>query len=183
MYYILSILFGVIPDVLYFTLFFIFTKNIKEKRIKLFFLVSIFYFICLIIKKWILIGYLFFMVSMYFILKLLYKDKTQIIDVFIIGIAYLWQTILSAILLIFLKRDLSNYYFLYIINLILMFIPFILYKNFNLFYKKYCKFWNRNDAEKRPIKSITLRNISLILLNSLILILNMTIINIINFYK
>ena len=183
MYYILSILFGVIPDALYFTLFFVFTKNLKEKRIRLFLLISIFYFMCLIIQQWIFVHYLLFLALMYVILKILYKEKTQIIDVFIIGLAYLWQTILSAILLIFLQKDLSNYYFLYIINLVAMYMPFIFKNKFNVIYKKYCRFWNRNDNEKRPIKSITLRNISLILLNSLILILNMTIINIINFYK
>ena len=46
MYYLVSILFGLIPEVLYFTLFITYTKNIKEKRIKLILLISIAYFLC-----------------------------------------------------------------------------------------------------------------------------------------
>lgn len=180
-YYILSILFGLIPDVLYFTLFLTYVKNLKEKRIMLFLLIAISYAVCMIIPQYDILCYLLFMALVYSSLKILYKTKAQIIDVFIIGIAYLWQVILSLILPIFAMTDLSNYYILYIINLVLLFSPFIFKNKFHTMYKKYCRFWNRNDAEKRPIKSITLRNISLILLNGLILLLNMTIINIINF--
>ena len=180
---LLSIIMGLVPDVLYFTLFLIYTKNLKEKRIKLFLLIGISYFLCILIQKWQLLFYMLFIVCIYLSLKILYKKKAQIIDIFIIGISYLWQTTLSVILLFFLNRNLSNYYLLYILSRILLFTPFIFKNKFNILYNKYCKFWNRNDKEKRPIKSITLRNISLILLNSLILILNMTIINIINFYK
>ena len=180
-YYLSSILFGLIPDVLYFTLFFTFIKNLKEKRMLLFLLIAISYFICMTVQQYNILYYLLFIILVYGDLKLLYKAKTQIIDIFIIGIAYLWQVILSLILPIFAAKDLSNYYTLYIINLILLFSPFVFKNKFNIIYKKYCRFWNRNDNEKRSIKSITLRNISLILLNGLILVLNMTIINIINF--
>ena len=183
MFYLLSIIFGLIPDVLYFTLFFIVVKNLKEKRIKLFLLIALSYFICMTIQQWNILCYLFFMISIYGILKLLYRKQIQVIDIFIIGLSYLWQIIISLILSTFLKEDLSNYYILYVLNLILMFSPFVFKNKFNILYKKYCKFWNRCDNEKRPIKSITLRNISLILFNSLIFILNMIVINIINFYK
>lgn len=183
MFYLLSIIFGLVPDVLYFTLFLIFTKNLKEKRLKLFLLISISYFLCILVQMWQFIFYMLFMICIYLSLKLLYKRKTQIIDIFVIGISYLWQTILSGILLICLKNNILNYYILYVIIRIILFMPFIFKDKFNLLYKKYCKFWNRNDKEKRPIKSVTLRNISLILFNSLIFVLNLTIINIINFYK
>ena len=181
MYYLLSIVLGLIPDVLYFTLFLTFIKNLKEKRIVLFLLIAMSYFICMIIQQYNILCYLFFTVLIYGSLKVLYKEKTQIIDIFIIGISYLWQAILSLILPIFASRDLSNYYILYVINLILLFCPFVFRNKFHIMYKKYCKLWNRNDSEKRLIKSITLRNISLILFNGLILILNVIIINIINF--
>lgn len=183
MYYVLSVFLGLIPEVLYFTLFISYTKNIKEKRVKLFLLISVAYFVCMLIQQYQLIYYIIFVLLIYLILKLLYKKKTQIIDVFIIGLSYLWITLLSIILFVLLKNDLSNYYMLYIVDRIFLFLPFLFKSKFNILYKKYCNLWNRNDKEKRPIKSITLRNISLILLNSVIFFLNIVIINIINFIK
>lgn len=182
-YYILSIIFGLIPEVLYFTLFLIFTKNLKEKRLKLFLLIAISYFICIVVQQWQLLFYLMLIGFIYLTLKILYKQKTQIIDVFIISLAYLWIAILSTILLPLLNHNEYSFYVLSIIDRILLFVPFVFKNNFNKLYKKYCNLWNRNDAEKRPIKSITLRNISLILLNGFILLLNITMINIVNFYK
>ncbi len=183
MYYLISILFGLIPEVLYFTLFITYTKNIKEKRIKLFLLIAISYFLCILVQSFQILFYILLIVLIYMSLKILYKEKVQIIDIFIISIDYLWIAILSTLLLILLNEDKSNYYLLYIIDRILLFVPFIFKNKFSVLYKKYCRLWNRNDKEKRPIKSITLRNISLILLNGFILLLNITMINIINIFK
>lgn len=183
MYYILSILLGLIPEVLYFTLFLTFTKNIKEKRIKLFLLISISYILCVLIQQWQLLFYLLWGLSIYIFLKILYKEKVQIIDIFIISLAYFWVALISLICLIFLKENYSNFIVLSIIARIFLFIPFIFKNKFNFLYKKYCKLWNRNDNEKRPIKSITLRNVSLILLNGFIFLANITIINVTNFIK
>ena len=44
MYYLLSIVLGLIPEVLYFTLFLSYTKNLKGKKIRLFVLTFILYF-------------------------------------------------------------------------------------------------------------------------------------------
>lgn len=183
MYYLLSILLGLIPEVLYFTLFLIYTKNLKSKKLKLFLSIAIVYFMCILIQQWKILFYILFIVLVYLCLKLLYKNKTQIIDIFIIMISHLWLAILSFILIFFVKKDMSNYVFVSIIDRILLFSIFIFKNKFNKIYKLYCKLWNRNDKEKRPIKSITLRNVSLILLNSFIFFLNIAIINIINFQK
>ena len=181
MYYLISILFGLIPEVLYFTLFITYTKNIKEKRIKLFLLIVIAYFICITILQYQVLCDIMFIITMYLILKLLYKNKTQIIDIFIITISYFWLLLLSFLLMNFANKDLSNYMFLYFIQRILMFSIFIFKNKFNNIYKKYCKLWNRNDNEKRIIKSITLRNLSLILLNVFIFASDIILKNIIQF--
>lgn len=180
---LLSILLGLIPEVLYFTLFITYTKNIKAKRIKLFLLISIAYCLCILIQRWQILFYLLWIVFTYLALRLLYKNKVQIIDIFIISLAYLWLVLISLICLLFLKEDFSNYVLLSIIARIFLFLPFIFKNKFNILYKKYCKLWNRNDKEKRPIKSITLRNVSIILLNGFIFLANITIINITNFIK
>lgn len=183
MYFLASVLFGLIPEVLYFTLFIIYTKNIKEKRVKLYLLISIAYMICVFIQKWKVLYYISWIVLVYIAMKILYKKKVQIIDIFIISLSYLWLMGLSLVLINFAKKDFSNYTLILIIQRILLFMPFIFRNKFNVLYKKYCKLWNRNDKEKRPIKSITLRNISLILLNVFIFLMSITFINIMNFLQ
>lgn len=183
MYYLISILFGLIPEVLYFTLFLIYTKNIKEKRIKLFLLISIAYFLCMLVQQYNVIYYILLIALVYIIMKILYKNKTQIIDVFVFSLSTVYLTLLSYLGFILFNDDLSNYYTLYTIARILLFVPFIFKNKFNLLYKKYCKLWNRNDKEKRPIKSITLRNISLIIINIVIFFMNVYAISIIKFLK
>lgn len=183
MRFLLSIVMGLIPEVLFFTLFITYTKNIKEKRIKLFLLISLAYCLCILIQNLQVIYYMLWIVLVYFAMKLLYKKKVQIIDIFVITIAYMWLMVVSMILMNFALKDLSNYVLIYAIGRIILFMPFIFRNKFNILYKKYCKLWNRNDKEKRPIKSITLRNISLILLNIFIFVMNIVFINIMNFLK
>ena len=183
MYYLISVFLGLLPEVLYFTLFLSFTKNLKEKRIKLFLLIALSYTLCIFISQYKILFYIIFMFMCYISLKILYKSKTQIIDVFIISVSSIYLTFATFIASLFIKEDLSNYILCYILSRILIFIIFIFKNKFNILYNKYKSLWNRNDAEKRPIKSITLRNISLILLNSFIFLLNIAIINILDFIK
>lgn len=170
MYYLVSILLGMIPEVLYFTLFLIYTKDLKDKKFRLFGLISIAYIINIILCDYNVIYNVIFIFLVYLILKLLYKKKTQIIDVFIIIYGSCYLTILS--FLVCFAYDIKTYWICYVIDKILLFSIFIFKKQFNKLYKKYCKYWNRNDKVKKPIKSITLRNISLILMNSIIFIMN-----------
>ena len=183
MYYLISVLFGLIPEVLFITLFLSFAKGIKEKRIKLFFIVSIVYFLSMLIQQYKTIYYVMFIFLLYLSLKLVYKKKTQIIDLFVASIPFMWISILSYLCFLILNKDLSNYYILYIVDRIVLYLPLIFSKHFNKIYKKYCKLWNRNDKEKRPIKSITLRNISLLIINITIFLMNLYVISIINFIK
>lgn len=183
MYYLISILLGLIPEVLFLTLFLIKTKNIKEKRIKLFIIISIFYFLSMLIQQYKTIFYVLFIFLLYLSLKIVYKDRTQIIDLFVASIPFMWISLLSYICFLFLKEDLSNYYLLYIIDRIFLYLPLLFGKYLNKVYKIYCKLWNRNDKEHRPIKSITLRNISLLVVNITIFFMNLYVISIINFIK
>ena len=178
LFYIVSVVLGLIPEVLFFTLFIAYTKNIKEKRIKLFILISIIYFFCMLIQMYKLVYYISFIVLFYIVLKILYKQKTQIIDMFVITFAFFYVSIISYIFYLFLKDDKTYYYLFYILDRVLLFIPFIFKNKLNIIYKNYCRLWNRNDKEKRPIKSITLRNISLIAINFIIIFMNIYIISI-----
>lgn len=175
MYYVIGVVLGLIPEVLYFTLFLSKIKNLTGKRVKLFLLTSIAYLLCIMIQQYKILYYILFIVSVYVILKLLYKKKTQIIDIFIISILAIYLTITSYICFKFVTEDFSNYFLYLFIHRIILFFPLIFGKGFNKLYKKYYSLWNRNYNRKQPVKSITLRNISLILLNLFIFILNLII--------
>lgn len=176
-----SILLGLIPEVLYFTLSIIFFKNIKEKRGWLIFLTSIAYFLCMFIRKYQIVYYVLFIAALYGILKILYKDKVQKIDIFVISLFSIYLTVISYLCSINFKEDLSNYYILYVVDRTLLFLPFVFKNKYHKLYQLYCTLWNRNDQEKRIIKSITLRNISLIIINIAIVFMNIYAVSFIKF--
>lgn len=170
MQYLISIFLGMLPEIIYFTLFLIHTKDLREKKLKLGLLIGLVYVLCITISLYKLLYYVAFIFLVYLVLKLLYKKKAQIIDIFIIMYGSFYLTILSY--LVYFAHDMTSYFICYAINRLLLFVPFIFRKHFNKLYKKYCKYWNRNDKINRPIKSITLRNISLILINCIIFFMN-----------
>ncbi|MCI8481773.1 MAG: hypothetical protein HFJ27_01465 [Clostridia bacterium] len=178
-----SIILGLLPEVLFFTLYLTFTKNIKEKRVKLFFLITLAYVVCILVKRYEFIYYLVFVAVLYGILKILYKEKTQIIDVFIIMYAEIYLGIVSFLFSSLFEQDLSNYWFILGVNRIILFLPFLFKNKLHILYNQYCLLWNRNDNEKRRIKSITLRNISLIIINVAIFVMNIYLTSIFRFMK
>lgn len=183
MYYLIGFLLGLIPEVLFMTLFLSFTKGIKEKKWLLALCLTISYLILIFIRQYKIFLYVLFIFLIYVSLKITYKKKAQIIDLFVGSVPFMWISIISYICFLFLKDDYSNYYILYGIDRIVLFIPLLFKKQLNVLYKTYCKLWNRNDAEKRPIKSITLRNISLLVINITIFLMNVYVISVINFIR
>ena len=159
-------------EALYFSLFLIFGKNIKEKRL-LFISIMIFEYLALkcFIKYniWFQIIYTF----MSFVnLKILYKEKAQITDIFLFAIASIILTIISIISAFIAYYIINNYYVGLVINRIILFFIFYITKDsIPKFYKKFKYYWNRRKTNIR-IKSLTLRNISIILFNFMFYILN-----------
>ena len=182
-YYIISILFGLVPEVLYFYLFLIYTKNIKEHRIKLLIFILISYTLCVLLAPYKEIYYIGFIVLIYCSLKIIYNKKTQIIDIFVFSISTISLSFIGFICSRFVNNNYIIYYICAFVNRILLFVPFIFKDKFNILYKKYCSLWNRNYEKKQPIKSITLRNISLIILNIFIFIMNIISVSMTNFIK
>lgn len=175
--FIFSLIFGLIPETLYFTLFLIFAKNIKEKKIKLFLLISLSYILCMMFIRYKLLLYVIFIFSLYMILKILYNKKAIITDIFLVSISVLILAITSYGYYFFRTNLQISGFISYMIVRLILFIILILIKNkINKLYNIYCRFWNRNDKENRPIKSITLRNISLTIMNLLIILMNIFII-------
>lgn len=166
--FIISLLFGMLPEVLFVTLSVIFVKDIKKNRLKLFSLLAIGYILLIMICRYQLLFYLGYIVYVYIVLKKLYKSK--VIDLFVVSVISAYLTLMS-----FLSFKLVDTYMLaYIINRLLLFIPiFLLNYRLNDAYNIYYKLWDRHDGSK--IKSLTVRNISLILTNIFIVLLNVAI--------
>lgn len=85
---LMSVLLGMLPEVLYFTLFLKYTKNLQEKTVKLGLLIGIAYILCMFMQRYQVVYYIIFIALIYVILKLLYKDKAQVTDIFIIATSY-----------------------------------------------------------------------------------------------
>lgn len=175
-----SILLGIIPDSIFITFFIIMIKQIRNKRIILFILISLSYAICMVVKRYDIVYYILFIVLIYFSIYLLYKDKSNITDTFLIGFSLLYMFLTSLIASSFMKDNLENYYICLLFNKVLLIIPFIFSSKIRTIYNKYNEYWDRNDNEKRPIKSISVRNISLILLNVLMFFIYLTTLSIIH---
>lgn len=174
---LLEIFFGLMPEAIYFSLFMIFAKKLDKNRI-LFAIIMIFEYLGL--KHFIKFNMLFqfiYTIMVYVNLKVLYKDKTIITDVFVFMIASLILIVFSAISYgicsLIIKDMYISFYVALIINRILMFFTLYIIRNkLPEFYKNYKFFWNRHRETSVKIKSLTLRNISIILFNVMFYIIN-----------
>lgn len=172
--FIVSLIFGAGIDSLYYYLYISKIKNIKNNNLILYILIFIGYVILYMLLQYKLYLYLIFYIYIYIILKYIYKS--QINDFFITIFLDLYFIIIS-ILCYFL---IPNYLVALLIDKIMLFIPLIFINKIKKLYKFYCKLWNRNREAKMPIKSLTLRNISLFLLNILILASDLLLVHLIN---
>lgn len=163
---VFSILLGILPEALFYTFFIDFCKNIKGIRFKLFVVTLIEYSILSIIVKYSAWTYILLILMIYINLLILNKQKVEeIIDLFIILIGYIYLCVNSIICFKLVNQDFSNYYLILFINRITLVLPVFFKNKINTVYSKYKSLWNINKEEKVPIKSLTIRNISLVVLN------------------
>ena len=162
-------------EAIYFSLFLIFGKGIKNKKLLF---IGIMVFQYLILKQFIKFNVLFQIIYTFlsFInLKVLYKDKAQITDIFLFASASLILIVLSIACAVFVPLFGIKYIIMLIINRILMFLVLFLIKNkIENLYKKFYLKWNRNKNNTTGIKSLTLRNISVIVFNLMFYIINIS---------
>ena len=169
----LELLIGQIPEAIYFALFMIFVKGLKEKRFLFTILMVVEY---ILLKQFIHFNIQFqvcYTFITYIILKLLYFEKAQIIDVFTLGIA---SVILIAFSIVFSIPKLLfpiDYIYCVVCCRIALFLMLILLNNrLNVIQKVYKKLWNRNDKVEKKIKTTTFRSINLVLFNILFYVIN-----------
>lgn len=169
----LSIIFCTIPDTIYYYLMIKNIKNLKSSK-KLYLLIFVGYIFIYMVFQYNLYLYLVFYIYIYWILKLLFKSKIN--DFFLMLFVDFYYIILSIICYFLIP----NYFLAYLLNKILLFIPLIFKNKLRKMYILYTKMWNRNREVKQPLKSITLRNICVVLLNITIVILNFCLLYLLN---
>ena len=149
---------GAVMQPIYFALFLIFTKKIKDKRLL---------FISIMILEHFILKYacklhytinfeLSYSVMTYLILKIVYKNKARITDMvtFIISVLFMGVINVSAGIIIGM-----NVYGLIFTNIFPIIAICLLRHRLNEIDKFYNKFWNRHNNPKM-LKSITIRGIS-----------------------
>lgn len=170
---LLEIILGYGLEALFFTLFLVYSKKLKEKRVTLFILMFLEYLLlkCFIkFDVWFQISYTF---MTFLILKLLYKEKANILDVFVFALSSIILIAISVPSYLIVLYTCKIYIVAVILNRVLLFGTFILYKDkLNKLYLKFASLWNRhNDPNK--IRSLTLRNITIIIFNVMFYVINL----------
>ena len=170
---IILLLLEKVCEAVYFSLFLIIGKNIKSKRLLL---IGIMIFEYLALKHfihfnvWFQLAYTF----MSFVnLKVLYREKAQVTDIFLFMVSSVIIIIFSMFTYLTAMFTYKNYGISLVINRILLFLCLYVFKNkIKLYYKNFCKLWNRHNNPNK-IRSLTLRNISIIIFNLMFWLINL----------
>lgn len=170
-YKIINTIAILLPEVIYFTLFLVYTKNYNVKKLLLFILLLIGYIILKFIFPLNIYFQIIFTLYVPIVLKFIYKNKFHVSDLFVFVYASISLIVISLITypvsLIF-----NNYLLAYFLNRICMFLfIFLARKKLNKYYVWIIKQWNRNYEKPNRVKAITIRQICVISLNVMIYIL------------
>lgn len=165
----MNIILGLIPESIFFSLFIIFTKNYKNKTKNIVF--TLLMIIGYIILKRILPRNVYcqiiYIIYVPILMKIMYKEKSHISDIFIFMLSADIMIVFSITIgIACVFNSLTLYWICYAINRILMFGFLIIARNkLNKFYKNIISQWNRNREKPNKIKALTIRNVSVLLLN------------------
>ena len=172
-----------ILEAIYFSLFLIFGKDLKKKRILL---------ICIMIFEYLMltsiiqynVWFQFLYTFMVFVnLKVLYREKAQITDIFLFAAASIILIICSIFTYTTALYTYNNYIISLVLNRILIFsLVFVFRKQIRKLYKEFCSLWNRHSNPNK-IKSLTLRNISIISFNVMFWTINLGMIIFLKYFQ
>jgi hypothetical protein len=168
---LLEIFLGQIPEAIYFALFMILAKQLKEKRLLLTVVMIIEYVLLFNIISFSIWSHVLFFATVYILMKVLYKEKCNITDVFTLGIASL---MLIPISIVSYFITFGNIIITSIVSRILMFLLLYLFRNKLCNIKKlYNKLWNRNDKVNKKMKSTTFRSLNVVIFNFMFYAINL----------
>lgn len=161
-----------VSEPVYFSLFLIIGKNIKSKRL-LFIFIMLFEYLAL--KQFIHYNVWFQLIYtfMSFVnLKVLYKEKAQVTDIFLFMVASLILIVTSVFSYFVSYFTIREKWLNQLINRPIIFLILFFGRNkIKVTYNKFCMLWNRHN-NKTKIRSLTLRNISIIFFNLMFCVIN-----------
>lgn len=161
---------GQVPEAVYFALFLILTKKLKNKRLLFIVIMTIEYVLSMNIEMFSTWSHVIYTILVFITLKVLYKEKAQITDVFTFGISSLFLIVFSAIsFAIFMP----NTMLVIVVSRALLFIFLLLFnKRLPKIQDLYKKLWNRNDKVKTKMKSTTFRSLNVVIFNLMFYVIN-----------
>lgn len=169
---VLEILLGQIPEAIYFALFMIFTNEIKTKRICFIASAILEYVLLLNAFPFDIWSHILFIITLFLIMKLFYKEKCQVTDIFTMGIASIIMILVSIVIYFLISLFTTNTIIGNIIQKLILFILLItLRKKLPNINKLYKKMWNRNKIPKK-LKSTTFRALNVFIFNLSFYVIN-----------
>ena len=168
-----TLLVSQIPEAIYFSLFMIYAKNIKEKRLLYILLMTIEYVILAQLFPFNVYFQILYTFISFFILKILYKEKAQITDIFTFAICSLILMIISAIMYFIGYNTYKNTRVCVVSQKIILFLFIAIFKSkLNNIQKLYKKLWNRNFNKTYKIKTTTFRALNVVVFNVMFVVIN-----------
>ena len=165
----LELFLGQIPEAIFLAWFMIFVKALQKKRILFTILMTISYVSLLHLFPYSWYSHIGLMIMTFLTLKVLYREKSQITDIFILIIGYLFLGITSVICFLICG---GNPIIGSVINRVILFgFLFCFRKKLVKIQNLYKRFWNR-DNKPKPMKSATFRSLNIVIFNTVFVLLN-----------
>ena len=166
---LLEISLGQIPEAIFLALFMIFTKALRKKRVLYVAIMVVEYVLLLNIFPYNWYFHISLTVITFLTLKVLYKEKSQVTDIFILLIAYIVLGVSSVICFLICQKDVL---IATILNRVIIFGLLFHFRNkLYSIQKLYKKFWNRSN-EPKVMKSTTFRSLNIVIFNMIFVLLN-----------
>lgn len=173
---ILEIILGQVPEAVYFAVFMILVKGLKSRRFIFIVSMIIEYLLVLNVLPYSIWSYVLYFVLLFLLLKILYKDKSNVTDVFTMGIASIILIIVSILSYIVVSLFTTNIILGNLCQKIILFFVILVCKSYlpkiNNIYRK---LWNRSEISYK-MKSTTFRVLNLIIFNFSFIIINLGVI-------
>lgn len=159
-------------EAIYFSVFLIYGKNLTRKRLLFIVLMTVEYLLLKTLYVYNTTFQILYIFLSFGILKILYGNKAQITDIFLMGAASIILIVISLFSYMIIYHTISIYFVALILNRFLLFSFLFLFRNkIYEVYKKVIKLWNRhNDPNK--MKSLTLRNVCVLIFNLMFAFIN-----------
>lgn len=179
---VLRLLLTKVFEAVYFSTFLIIGKNLKHKRLLLTLIMIFEYLMLTTIIEYNVLFQLIYTFMSFINLKVLYKEKAQVTDIFLFTAASIVLIFISIFSYLVIYFTINNYFVALYLNRILIIIFMFLSKNsIRKLYLKFISLWNRHYF-KEEMKSLTLRNTSIIIFNLMFWVINLGMIFFVKFF-